>query len=435
MILWVLLVAVTAITLVWVGWPLLRPKTITDERDAFDAAVYLDQLEELEKDLARGLVEESQGEAARTEIERRLLAASRTNAGPAPAPARRHVTLTVILALLVPLAALSLYAQLGSPGLPDQPLAQRAPVEAPTSPIVAQARERLQEAEQRTLTAPEDPQTWFDLGRLRLVSGDNDGAVEALARALALGEERADIASAYGEAVTRQADGAVTAEARRAFTIAFNGNPEDPRARYFLALAEYQEGREENALRAWSALARMAPSNAPWLPAVEARIRETAADLGEDVADWLPEAITQPPAAGPFAGRGPTGEDVAAAQDMTPEDRQDMIRGMVENLAARLEDEPDDVDGWRRLARSRTVLGDSDGAATAYSRALALEPEHPETLLRGALAAAETGDTGTARTRFVRLRGLVPPDSEVYRMVSQAIDRMDNPDSTGGPDR
>jgi cytochrome c-type biogenesis protein CcmH len=435
MILWVLLIAVTALTLAWVGWPLLRPKAITEERDAFDAAVYLDQLEELEKDLARGLVEDSQAEAARTEIERRLLAASRTSADPAPTHARRHLMLAGILALVIPLAALSLYAQLGSPELPDQPLAQRAPVETQTSPIVAQARERLREAEQRALASPEDSQTWFDLGRLRLVSGDNDGAVEALARALALGEERADIASAYGEAVTRQADGAVTAEARRAFTIAFNGNPEDPRARYFLALAEYQEGREENALQAWSALARMAPRNAPWLPAVEARIRETAADLGEDVADWLPGSFIQPPVAGPFAGRGPTGEDVAAAQDMSPEDRQEMIRGMVENLATRLEDEPEDVDGWRRLARSRTVLGDPGGAAEAYDRALALAPDHPETLLRGALAAAETGDTAAARDRFVRLRGLVPADSEVYRMLSQALERLDNPNSTPEPGR
>jgi len=234
--------------------------------------------------------------------------------------------------------------------------------------------------------------------------------------------------------VTRQADGAVTAQARQAFAIAFTGNPEDPRARYFLALAEYQEGREEIALQAWSALARMAPANAPWLPAVEARIRETAADLGEDVANWLPAPAAQAPV-GPFAGRGPTGEDVAAAQDMTPEDRQEMIRGMVENLAARLEDEPDDVEGWRQLARSRTVLGDTQGAAVAYDRALALVPEHPETLLRGALAAAEAGEIGTARERFVRLRGLVPPESEVHQMVSQALERLDSRDGSSDPNR
>lgn len=432
MTLWIILAAITVLALIWMGWPLLRPQPNAAERGAFDEAVYLDQLEELEKDLGRGLVDESQAEAARTEIERRLLAASRSIPTSPPSPLRRHLTLAIVLLVLVPAIALPLYNHLGSPGLPDQPFAERAPVAPAPNGIVAQARERLEEAERRTVATPDDPGVWFDFGRLQLVSGDSDGAVASLARALELGDNRADIASAYGEAVTRQADGAVTAEARQAFVTALNGNPDDPRAQYFLALAEYQEGREENALRAWSALANAAPANAPWLPAVEARIRETSADLGEDPANWLPARPTQTPT-GPFAGRGPTGDDVAAAQDMTPEERQEMIRGMVEGLAARLEDEPDDVEGWRQLARSRSVLGDPEGAAAAYDNALELAPDHPETLLRGALAAAEAGDTATARQRFVRLRTLVPADSEVFRMVSQAIERLDAANGTDTP--
>lgn len=423
MTLWLVLVALTGITLVWIGWPLLRPKSIEDERDAYDAAVYLDQLEELEKDRARGLVDESQAEAARTEIERRLLAASRgTNAAPAPR-VRRHLTLAVLLLLALPLTSLPLYFDLGSPHLPNLPFADRATVAPEVNSMVAQARARLEEAERRANASPDNPDVWFDLGRFQLVSRDINGAVEALGRARELAPERADIASAYGEAATRQADGAVTAEARQAFNVALTGNPADPRSRYFLALAEYQEGREENALRAWSALANTAPADAPWYPAVEARILETASELGEDPAKWLPRRESDAPT-GPFAGRGPSSDDVAAAQDMSPEDRQNMIRGMVENLAARLEDEPDDVEGWRQLARSRTVLGDHEAAANAYNRALTLEPDDPETLLRGALASAEADDNANALLRFTRLRNLVPPDSDVHRMVSEAIDRL-----------
>ncbi len=434
MTLWIILAAITALALVWTGWPLLRPRPPAEERSAFDEVVYLDQLEELEKDLGRGLVDESQAEAARTEIERRLLAASRSTGTSPPSPMRRHLNLAILLLVSVPVIALPLYNHLGSPGLPDQPFAQRAPAAPVSNGIIAQARERLEEAERRTVATPNDPDVWFDLGRLQLVAGDSDSAVASLSRALELGDNRADIASTYGEAVTRQADGAVTSKARQAFATALNGNPEDPRARYFLALSEYQEGREENALRAWAALARMAPAGAPWLPAVEARIRETSADLGEDPANWLPARPAQTPT-GPFAGRGPTGDDVAAAQDMTPEERQEMIRGMVEGLAARLEDEPGDVEGWRQLARSRGVLGDPEGAAAAYDSALALEPDHPETLLRGALAAAEAGDTTAARARFVRLRSLVPADSEVSRMVNQAIERLDAANAAGTPNQ
>lgn len=423
MILWFVLVVLTGITLAWIGWPLLRPKPLGDERDAYDAAVYLDQLEELEKELARGLVDDSQAEAARTEIERRLLAASRGSEAATAPRVRRHLTLAILLLLAVPLVSLPLYFGLGSPDLPNQPFAERAPVAPAVNGMVAQARARLEEAERRANATPDDPDVWFDLGRFQLVSRDIGSAVDALGRARALAPDRADIASAYGEAVTRQADGAVTAEARQAFNAALAGNPEDPRARYFLALAEYQEGREENALQAWSALANTAPADAPWYPAVEARVLETARELGEDPAKWLPRPGNNLPT-GPFAGRGPSGADVAAAQEMSPEDRQNMIRGMVDSLAARLEDEPDDIEGWRQLARSRTVLGDHPAAAQAYDRALTLEPDDPETLLRGALSAAEAGDNDAALMRFSKLHTLVPPDSEVHRMVSEAIERL-----------
>jgi len=405
MMLWIFFAALIGVTLTWIGWPLLRPAPARERRDAFDAVVYLDQLEELERDRARGLVDESQLEAARTEIERRLLAASRAEGIEAnvkragPGHTRSHIILAVVVLLAVPAITLPLYFDLGSPHLPNLPFAERTPVAPPSNGIAAQAQARLANAEERANNAPDDPQGWFDLGRFRLVSGDFDGAVEALARAMETSNNRAD-------------------------TIALASNPGDPRARYFLALSDYQEGREEAALRAWSDLGRSAPEGAPWLPAVQARIVETARELGEAPTDWLPPPAPDTPR-GPFAGGGPTGADIAAAQEMSPEDRQEMIRGMVANLAARLEDDPDDVEGWRRLARSREVLGYNKASAEAYDRALELDPDHPETLLRSALSAAQIGENAKARARFVRLRDIVPADSEVYEMVSEAISRLD----------
>lgn len=418
MILWVALAALVVITVIWIGWPMLRPPRMGETRDAYDTAVYLDQLEELDRDRARGLIDETQADSARIEIERRLLQASRAeHAGKAPR-VRRQIGLAVALLIFVPLLSIPLYLDIGSPDLPDQPFATRIVPEVPENPIVTQARERLAAAEARTVTTPDDPDVWADLGRFRLVTGDTEGAVTALTQALALDPTRGDIASAYGEALARQADGRVTAEARRAFGTALERNPADPRARYFLALGDYQEGREQSALEAWAALARTAPRDAPWLPSVLARIDETARDLGEIPEDWLPAFVTERPS-------GPSGADIQAAQDMSPEERQEMIRGMVDGLAARLEDSPDDVEGWRRLAQSQEVLGEPEAAALAYDRALALDPDDPETLLRGALAAAEIGNTSIARDRFAKLVELVPPDSDVYRMVNEAISRLD----------
>lgn len=422
MIFWILLAALTLSLVAWIAWPLLRPGAGDMARAEYDAAVYYDQLQELERDRARGLIDDIQAEAARGEIERRLLAAGRAAGLSGKPRVQRHLLIAALLAILVPVASVPIYLDLGNPGLPNLPFAAReAPPEA-TGGMVAAARSRMQAAEARTVAAPEDAQSWFDLGRLRLVAGDADGAEIALARARALDPASPAIASAHGESLARLADGQVTPAARQAFEAALEGNGADPRARYFLALADYQAGFEQDALEAWSALAGDAPADAPWLPTVRARVTDTARELGHNPADWLPRPATAEATPG---RRGPTDADVAAAQNMSDEDRQAMIQGMVDNLAARLEDEPEDLAGWRMLARSWEMLGDPGAAAKAYAQAVNLDPEHAETLLRAAITSAESGDTQAARAYFVRLRDRLPPVTDAHRMVNEAITRLD----------
>jgi cytochrome c-type biogenesis protein CcmH len=234
---------------------------------------------------------------------------------------------------------------------------------------------------------------------------------------MTLSDGRSDIASAYGEALTFAAAGMVTPEAQRVFQNVLSENAREPRARFFIALASYQAGRREAALEQWSALAKDAPPGAVWLPAVTDRIRQTASEVGADVADYLPD----PP--------DPTSEGADAAANLTPAEQQDLIRTMVGRLASRLESESEDVEGWRRLAQSYVVLGEPSRAAEAYTKALALEPNHPETLLRAALAATRAQDRVAALGHFERLRGLLPKDSDAYRKVGEAIERL-NPAKT-----
>jgi cytochrome c-type biogenesis protein CcmH len=418
MSLWIVLAALTALSVAWIAWPLVRPRANDGQRADYDAAVYFDQLQELERDRERGVIDDVQAGAARIEIERRLLATGR-NAGAAVGGApRRHIALAAALAVALPLVAFPAYLDLGAPDLPGQPFAGRAPApDEAVSPIVAAARDRLDAATAQAEANPDDAQAWFDLGRLRLVAGEVGGALDALARARELAPDRPEIASAHGEALTRDAEGLVTGEARRAFEAALAGNETDPRARYFLALGDYQAGREQAALEAWAELAKGAPADAAWLPTVVARVEETARALGHDPADWLP-AETAP-------ARGPTQEDIAAARDLDPEAQNEMIRGMVEGLAARLADTPDDVEGWRQLGRSRDVLGEPAAAAAAYRRALEIEPGHPETLLLAALASSRAGDDVTARAFFVQLLAIIPPEADAHRIVSEAIARID----------
>lgn len=419
MTLWIIIAVLLAAVLAAVLWPLLRPRAAPANRADYDIEVYLDQLRELERDVSRELIDEAQAAAAKLEIERRLLAASRATGGATreTCSARRGV-LAAILAVAMTAAALALYVNLGSPGLPNQPFAQRpsAPAE---SPLVAQARARLTTIEERVAAEPEDPDGWRDLGVLRLTVGEDAGAVEALAQAMTLSGGRSDIASAYGEALTRAAEGMVTPEAQRIFQKVLSEDAGEPRAQFFIALASYQSGRREMALEQWSALAKDAPAGAPWLPAVTEHIRRTASEVGADIADYLPDRLD-------LTQQGPTNEDIAAAANLSPEERQDMIRSMVERLSSRLEDEPEDVEGWRRLAQSYEVLGRPTRAAEAYTKALALEPNHPETLLRAGLAASSAQDKTAALGYFERLRNLIPKDTDAYRTVSEAIERLNS---------
>lgn len=412
MIQWLLFAALLVAVLAAILWPLLRRRSAPVNRAEFDIEVYLDQLRELDRDLSRELIDETQAAAARLEIERRLLAAARSaDAAPAPHAPGRHRFLAALLAPLISAGALALYLHLGSPGLPDLPFAER-PVAPSEGPRIAQVRAHIAAVEDRLADQPDNANLWRDLGSLRLSAGDVAGAVEALARATDLSDGRADIASAYAEALTFAAEGMVTPQAQTLFAKVLEQSPGEPRARFFLALADYQAGRREAALAQWSALAKDAPPGASWLPVVAERIRQTADELGVAAADYLPSPA------------GPSRDDVAAAQNLAPQQRQEMIGSMVARLAERLEREPNDIEGWRRLGRSYTVLGDPARAHAAYAKALALAPDDRETLLRAGIAAASAQDRAAALGYFEHLRTLIPADSDAYRTVSDAIERL-----------
>ena len=412
MILWIFLIALTLLALALLLAPLLRRRTSATTRADFDIEVYLDQLRELERDETRGVIAAGDVAAARTEIERRLLAAERARGAAIP-PGRQRPLLAAFLVVAVSAAALALYLQIGSPRLPDQPFAERPT--APDNDLVARANARIAEAEASVRSRPEEPRAWFDLGRLRFFAKKWPQAAEAFAEAARLAPDRADYAAAWGEALIFGADGMVSPQARSALELALVRDPGDPRARYYIALAEQQAGRPAEALDRLAALLRDSPADAPWRERVETRIRELAAETGTDA-----EAVL-----GAAAPRGPGAADIAAAQQMAPEDRNAMIRTMVEGLAARLADAPDDVAGWRRLAQSWSVLGEPAKSSAAYGRALTLEPDDPQTLFNGADAALDAGDRDTARQRFTRLRGMIPPENEAFGAVERAIRELD----------
>ena len=387
-------------TLALLLWPLLRgQRRNVPSRAAFDMRLYRDQLAEVERDAARGLLAPAEAEAARIEVKRRLLAAADAEenatgetgvaesgtAGAAERPAPRRWLPIAALAVLLPTAAGLLYLELGQPGIPDQPLAQRRMQQMLAGGASAEQAASLEEAtrqlEQRLASRPEDLGGWFLLGRSYLSLQRLPEAVRALARARALAPDEPDIVGAYAEAALAASGGQIDATVREALTRLLALDPLSPKARFLLALDQAQQGDLAAAMQGWVDLVAISPPDAPWLPTVHEHLARAAAESGIDPATVKPtaEALAlatssgQPAEVPPAPAPGPTAAEVAAARQMSPEDRQQMICGMVEGLAARLQENPDNIDGWRRLARAWEVLGEPEKAAEARARVAALE--------------------------------------------------------------
>jgi cytochrome c-type biogenesis protein CcmH len=330
-----------------VVWLLLSPfaaRRIADVahgRDQ-DVALYKDQLAEIARDLERGVLAESEAEAARIEVSRRLLAAAEAEKGeqatPSASAASRRIALAVML--LVPALSLGLYLALGSPDVPDAPFAPRIAGPAEELPLDA----LIVKVEQHLKDEPNDLRGWEVLGPAYLRQGNFAGAVSAWSRAIALGGETASRLAARGEALVFAANGSLTPAARDDFAAAVKLEAEEPRAQYYLGLADIEDGKRDAAIARWTRLLKDAPDDAPWRRSIETELAN-------------------------LKGPGPTAEQAGAAADMTPEARQQMINGMVAGLAARLEKDPDDLGGWLRLIRAYGVLGRTEDAAKAVASA------------------------------------------------------------------
>src|SRR5712672_1581865 len=270
-----------------------------------DVAVYKDQLEEIGRDQNWGLIAPTEAEAARLEVSRRLIAAADADAK-AEAPSRA-----------------------AAPRGGEQSVAE----------LFARVERHLEQN-------PGDGRGWEVVAPIYMRLGRFDDAVKARGNALRLLGATAERESDLGEALVSLANGVVTADAKTAFDQALKLDPKDVTARFYGGLAAEQDNRPEDAARIWRELAADAPEGAGWLASVQRALARVEAPAGA-------------------APRAPGGNNVAAV----PAQQGDMIRAMVERLAARLRRDGSDVDGWIQLVRSYMVLGEADKARAAVADA------------------------------------------------------------------
>lgn len=269
MLLWLLFAAVTAVTIAYILRTVLGEEKAHGSREA-GIAVYQDQLEELDRDVEKGILPATEAASARIEISRRLLAAADNEAEePGIVRAGRGKILLTAIAGVLPLCVLATYLAMGSPGLPGQPYAERLeqPLDQlPVEGLVARLEEQLKQE-------PDDATGWRLIAPVYMQLGRYSDAINAFGTVMQLEGRDADALAGLGEALTLSGDGMVPPPARQAFEAALGEDPTHARARFYLALAKAQRGDIADALADWKILLAEAPAGAPWAAAVEAQIR------------------------------------------------------------------------------------------------------------------------------------------------------------------
>lgn len=357
MTLWLSFALMTAAVICIVLWPLRRAQK---ERGAgSEVAVYRNQLTEIKRDRLTGLIGEAEAKAAQLEVSRRLLAAAdaeaaRSLANPATDSLRRRRIVALVALLVLPAGTVALYLLVGSPNQPAQPLAARLnmPMQKRSiAALVAQVEDHLDHN-------PDDGRGWQILAPIYMRLGRFEDAVKAWRNTLRLTGESADGEADLGEALVGAANGVVTLEAASAFDHALALDAHNVKARFFTGLSAEQDGKREQAAAIWRDLLNGAPADAPWLGLVQ-----------QSLARLEPNAAPDSASAATDTAPTPSADQVAAAADLSAQDRTELIRAMVERLAQRLAQDASDVDGWLRLIRSYVVLGERDKALNAAARA------------------------------------------------------------------
>lgn len=375
--------AIAVLMIIAVVFAILRVFMIVPEvakTADLDVQVYKDQLQSLGSDLERGVITPEEFEAAKLEVSRRILAADRR--------AQEEVVVSgavaskpfmAVITLVLTGGSLGLYAIMGAPELPDQPLQARleaAKVARESRPNQVEAEVQvgqgaakaapaidkdylklIEQLRETMMQRPSDPEGWKLLALHEARAGNMARAWRAKEKMIALvgdkvsGEDYADLA----EFMIVATKGYVSVEAEEALANALKLDAKSPRARYYSGLALAQNGRPDVAYRMWIGLLEEGPEDAPWMSLIRGQIGPVARAAGINTTD--------------LDAPGPTAGDVEAASQMSAADRMEMIRGMVAGLAERLATEGGTPNEWARLIRAYGTLGETGKASAIWNEA------------------------------------------------------------------
>ncbi|MEL6840497.1 MAG: c-type cytochrome biogenesis protein CcmI [Pseudomonadota bacterium] len=369
---WLVCIVMTLVVAAIVMAPLRRPAATPEENP--DVVVYRAQLDEIARDLERGVLDADEAENARTEVARRLLAANKAKTKPNTTGG--GLIVPAVLSLAVVAVSFYTYWALGAPGYPDMPLQARlaasaemrqnrpsqAALEAaaPAPPAVEvpdEYREAIDQLRVIAPTRPDDLEAWSRLAFHEVELRNYPGAAAAQAQVIAIKGDAVDLIDRQRllDLMVVAAGGFVSPEAEGVINTILAADDGNIAARYYLGTLYNQTDRPDLALRLWRDLVETGDPNNFHIASARAQISDAAFRAGVEYA--LPET------------RGPSFEQMDAASDLSPEDQQQMIGSMVAGLANRLATEGGPAQDWARLIRAYGVLGDLDAARTVWDEA------------------------------------------------------------------
>lgn len=384
-LIWIIIALIITITLGLLIWPILRDRnTQITVRESYDVAIYKDQLKEADREFERGLLTTEQLDAVKTEIQRKLIVAADQSAAAVYAssePSNPKMITAFGLVLFLSIGSVAVYSYLGSPTLGNLAFVDRDIEKERKAQSGGQAVSEMttviDRLEQKLATDPNNLEGWLMLGRSAISMGQFPRAVKAYEQALALSPGNIDVLIDYAETLVLSNEGQVTEDALKSFKYAHKTNAAHPKARYYIALHHAQAGNMRLAIQDWVDLLAISLPDAPWIQTVQSQIKDAAKESKIDIASIKPSLEAQqiganiresPQATAP----GPSQSEVKAAGEMSADERQKMILSMVKRLADRLEENPNDRQGWLRLSKAYNVLGDTEKAGQALQQANAL---------------------------------------------------------------
>ncbi len=471
MMIWVIMGVVAVVVIGILLWPLFKTPAVSQDRAAYDMTIFQDQLKEVDRDVERGVLTPEEAEAARLEIQRRILAADKAPVETHSTDSRRkRLIAAAVVAVVVPAIAVGVYLKVGAPSLAtsaNQDAAREAAETAEIDKMIAQLAAKVAKD-------PTDADSLNLLARSYAMTGKFDDAVKAYKALVALDPNAANYAG-YGEVVVYGNDGKVNKEAHDAFVKALIVDHEEPRAQYYLGLEQLDNKQPENAMAMWRFLAESSPKDAPWMAMVQEQMANASKDANlpsmavdaRHALEFIPpeeRMMAKVQTAAPPAAM--TARPAPAAPGQMPPETLKKVEEMVAGLATHLEANPSDYDGWLMLGRSYTVLKKYDDAKKAYDKAsglkpgdaepkvqymaslmglidpaadgplpqnvtdaatdvLKLDPKQPDALYVSGLARAKAGDKAGARTYFTQAQAAMPADSPLKEYVDLQLRNLD----------